>query len=261
MSRIKLAIAQTNIEYLAFEKNFSKGKFLIQQAAERHADGIIFPEMSFTGFSMNTEYTSFYGKRTLSAMKHLAADMHIAIGFGWVCSLKSGLAENHYTFVGPDGAILLDYVKIHPFSYAGEDRLFSSGTSLPIASLDGFPFRCVICYDLRFPELMRTRPEEAAAIFVPANWPEKRSAHWKVLLQARAIENQMYIIGVNCVGMQDGLVYSGDSMVIAPDGTILLDCKNQDGLFFIMLDQDIVTSSRESFPALRDRKTRLYHSL
>lgn len=258
---MKLAIAQTNIEYLSFEENFYRGKILIQQAAEKHADCIVFPEMSFTGFSMDTAYTSSYGEKALSAMKHLAAELHIAIGFGWVCSPEKALSENHYTFLGLDGEVLLDYVKIHPFSFAGEDGFFSGGTSLPMAALSGFPFRCVICYDLRFPELMRIRPEEVSAIFVPANWPAKRSAHWKTLLQARAIENQVYIIGVNCVGVQDGLIYSGDSMVIAPDGEVLLNCKNQEGLFYITLEQDIVTSCRDGFPALRDRRIGIYNLL
>lgn len=258
---MKIAVCQLNIQYLGYEENINRAEKFICEAARNHAEIIVFPEMSFTGFSMETAKTSLVGNNACDEMQKIAVRKQIGIGFGWVRSTENGLAENHYSFINKAGEMILDYIKIHPFSYAKENDFFQAGTSLPTASLCGLPFMSVICYDLRFPELFRLRAKTVCAAFVPANWPAKRSSHWKALLQARAIENQMYIIGVNCVGEQDGLVYSGDSMILAPDGTILCDCRSDEGLFYADILQETVLTAREGFPALRDMREELYLKL
>ncbi|MBQ8688432.1 MAG: carbon-nitrogen family hydrolase [Ruminococcus sp.] len=258
---MRIALCQLNIEYLRYEKNIIRAEHFICEAARNHADCIVFPEMSFTGYSMDTAIISRWGKDACIAMQEIAVKAQIAIGFGWVCSAENRLAENHYSFIDRTGKMILDYVKIHPFSYAKENCFYQGGTSLPTADLCEIPFMNAICYDLRFPELFRILAKEVYAAFVPANWPAKRFSHWKTLLQARAIENQMYLIGINCVGDQDGILYSGGSMVIAPDGTILCDCKNDEGLFFTDISRDAVLTARESFPALRDMREELYKKL
>ncbi len=262
MGKIKIAVCQSEIVYLQTSKNLAYARKKIQEAAAHGAGCIVFPEMSFTGFSMETTITSASSAETMRIMQECAICEKIVIGFGWTAMTTDGMAENHYAFIGKNGEVLLDYVKIHPFSYADEDSFFRGGTSLPTAILyEGLPFACIICYDLRFPELLRSCVPTVRAAFVPANWPAKRAIHWKTLLRARAIENQMYIIGVNCVGEQDGLLYSGDSMVIAPDGTILCDCKDAAGLFYAEISTEEVDAVRRAFPALRDRKPDLYPTL
>ncbi|MGN0593187.1 MAG: nitrilase-related carbon-nitrogen hydrolase [Ruminococcus sp.] len=258
---MKIAICQFEIQYLQYQENLRRAKQMIHEAAQNQAACIVFPEMSFTGFSMDTQQTALYGDAACDAVRQCAIQEQIAIGFGWVRMAANGLGENHYAFIDCNGKWILDYIKIHPFSYAQEDRFFNGGTNLPTAFLDSLSFQCAICYDLRFPELFRIHAKHICAAFVPANWPAKRSEHWRALLTARAIENQMYIIGINCVGVQDGQFYDGNSMVIAPDGTVICDCKSQEGVFYAELHPHKVRTLRKSFPALHDMRPDLYKKL
>ncbi len=258
---MKLAICQSEIKYLDFEYNLQHAQKAIHEAACNKADCIVFPEMSFTGFSMNTKITSRYSNASLESMKSFAAADNITIGFGWTEMQSDNVSYNHYSFISSNGDIILDYIKIHPFSYAGEDLYFKGGTSLPHSSMFNVDFQCAICYDLRFPEIFRINPDKIQAVIIPANWPEKRLQHWKVLLQARAIENQVYIIGVNCTGVQDGLLYSGGSMAISPDGSIICNCGDKPGLYYTDIDPLNVKNIRKNFPVLNDIRKELYNNL
>lgn len=258
---MKIAICQLNICYENRKQNLERAEVFAQQAAKEDADMILFPEMSFTGFSMRTELTGELQNElfTLPLMQEWAKKFHIAIGFGWIKGTKQ--AQNHYTVVDENGVILEDYVKIHPFSYSMEDQYFQAGDKVCTFSYKGFCFGLSICYDLRFPELYQELSKQADVILVPANWPERRSLHWKALLQARAIENQAYFIGINCCGEQDGLVYSGDSAVIAPTGEILhMQSDVAAGELFCVNIENDVFKIREEFPVKRDRKVELYKS-
>lgn len=221
-------------------------------------DLILLPEMSFTGFSMNTVVTGEDNNDTITAVSELSRRFRSTIGFGWV-KHKSD-CENHYTVVDCEGRVLSDYIKIHPFSYSGENDHFTSGTELSFFELSDICFATLICYDLRFPELFRIASRKADAIIVPANWPEKRNAHWETLIRARAIENQVYMIGINCVGNIGNVEYCGCSCVIAPDGTELMKVKGAEALARIELNND-VQKYREEFPTYRDRKDELYYTI
>ena len=113
----------------------------------------------------------------------------------------------------------------------------------------------------RFPEVFSALAPKTDCIFVPANWPERRKLHWCSLLTARAIENQVYVAGINCVGTQDGLHYSGDSRFIAPDGTILQDCRSAAGCFVCDLSAKTVAETRQTFPVQKDRRPDFYRSI
>ena len=136
---------------------------------------------------------------------------------------------------------------------AGEEKIYSAGTKNITVELNGWRVRPFICYDLRFPVWTRNiRNQFDAAIFI-ANWPGRRSAHWKALLQARAIENQCYIIGVNRIGTDgNGLSYSGDSSIIDPWGTVLFQKSNQPCTVTTTLSYDLLERSREDFPVWMD---------
>ena len=192
-------------------------------------------------------------------MQQYAVQYHISIGFGWVkdCGEKS---ENHYTIVNKAGKIISDYAKIHPFSYSGEDIKFQGGNKIAVFELDNIKFSTFICYDLRFPEIFQAASKTANIIIVPANWPASRSEHWKCLLRARAIENQVYILAINCVGEVGGLHYSGDSCVINPNGEILMELSGQEGVLEYELLDD-VGDFRNSFQVKNDRREDLYCSL
>ncbi|MES1214551.1 MAG: nitrilase-related carbon-nitrogen hydrolase, partial [Bacteroidota bacterium] len=154
------------------------------------------------------------------------------------------------------------YDKRHRFAFAGEDENYTAGSKRLIASVNGWKINLLVCYDLRFPVWSRQAPApdeeggelEYHVLVYVANWPEKRSTAWKTLLQARAIENQCYVIGVNRIG-DDGnnIHYSGDSMAIDPLGEILYHKKDVEDIATITLDKTHLQTVREKFPFWKDR--------
>lgn len=254
---MKAALAQTHIFWEDKELNFNTVENFARQAKKKAADIVFFPEMSLTGFSMNTRVTAEDGSQdTIEKTKGLCIKEEIAIGIGWTkCGDKK--AENHYTIIDKNGKICSDYIKIHPFSYAGETDCFQGGNEIICFEMGGYIWSTLICYDLRFPEIFQIASQQADIIVVPANWPEKREAHWKALLKARAIENQCYILGINCVGMVGDISYGGYTSVYSPDGICLDELANEEGLVYAELMRQEL-EIRNSFPIKKDRKWKFY---
>lgn len=253
---MKIALVQSHIVWEDKVKNLCSFERIVQKNS--NIDLFLLPEMSFTGFSMNTAITGEENEETKHNIAEICKKFDVAAGFGWVKhKIKS---ENHYTIIGKNGEDVSDYVKIHPFSFSGEDKCFISGNKLSYFALNDIVFSNFICYDLRFPELFCIASKKAHAIIVPANWPSKRCEHWNTLLKARAIENQVYILAVNCVGDMGGLNYSGDSCVVAPDGEVIVSSHGAETvLIFDMADN--VQQFRDDFPTYKDRKDSLYIEL
>ena len=256
---MKAALCQFQIEYEAKEQNLHRAEQMIASAAAECAEIIFFPEMSFTGFSMNVLLTGESDGGTMQIMQEYARNYHIAVGFGWV--KRSGdKGENHYTVVNDTGAVLADYVKMHPFSFSGEDNYYIAGSQTAVFRFAGHTFGLFICYDLRFPEMFRAVAAEVDVMIVSANWPEKRIAHWNKLLEARALENQCWVLGINCVGNQKNLRYNGSSRAVNPEGETVDCLYDREGLIFCEI-QDEAAKFRSSFPALQDRRPALYKQL
>lgn len=219
---------------------------------------ILLPEMFHTSFTMN-------------AAEH-AEELSAGEGVNWLklmakvkqcCVYTSLIIEendafyNMGVFVRPDGKIET-YAKRKTFGLAREDQHYTAGDKEQIIELNGWKLQLQICYDLRFPEIVRNRmiDEEPAydAILYIANWPEKRSMHWKSLLQARAIENQCYVVGVNRVGKDgNGLVYSGESGVYDPLGELDPLTPHTEQVKTIQLDVNVLKNTRSALPFLKDR--------
>lgn len=223
----------------------------------QHVDLYLFPEMSLTGFSSDTYKFMERDKETVHRVMDIAAKYDTAIGIGWT---KAGgdMGENHYSIVTPDEEII-DYAKIHPFSMSGEDMNTIGGRSLKMCRYKDFNIGVQICYDLRFPDVFLAAADEADLMIVPANWPAARSEQFRCLLQARAIENQVYVAGVNCGGCIGGIYYSGDSAIYNPEGTkckpLLADAnKNceEERVIIYSIEND-VKKFREAFPVKNDR--------
>lgn len=256
---MRIGLYQMHIAWEDKQCNLARLENKLKEAKEQKVDLLLLPEMSFTGFSMNTEMTKEAAGETVERVRALAVQYKMAIGFGWVrdCGQKS---ENHYTVIDEAGICLSDYAKIHPFSFSGEDLKFIGGDKLTSFVIKDIPFSGFICYDLRFPEIFQIASKKAHVIILPADWPAKRSHHWKTLLQARAIENQVYIFAVNCVGQIDDLYYSGDSCVINPNGEILEILSDEEGMIIYDLMDD-TEQYRSNFPVKQDRREGLYRSL
>ena len=248
---MKIALCQSAIKYEDKNFNIDTAKGSIKLASECGDDMILFPEMSFTEFSMNTDKTKENNRETLAAMSDIAKKNHIAVGFGWVldCGEK---AKNMYTVLDKNGKILAEYAKIHPFSFAGEDRFFEGGKDICRFEYMGVKIGIAICYDLRFPYVFSA---DCDLMLVPANWPKSRMDHWLALLKARAIENQFYIAGVNCTGVQDKTEYNGNSCVFDPNGEELVRLENSTGIIRTNIDIAWVQSVRLAFPVRQDRIT------
>lgn len=256
---MKIALAQTNIIWEDKNKNIEEAEKIIEKCASNKIDLVLFPEMSFTGFSMNTQRTRESDSFTINSITNLAISNAINIGFGWVEDVGEK-CKNRYTVIDKNGKIVSSYAKIHPFSYSGEDLKFVGGEDVSIFAIDNISFSNFICYDLRFPEIFRVVADKVHAVILPACWPAKRSEHWKTLLRARAIENQVYIFAINCVGDIGGLIYSGDSCVINPNGEIIEMLSNREGIVFYDFN-DNVLAYRKQFPVLNDRKKEIYNKL
>jgi len=256
---MKIAIAQTDIKFEDKEHNLKKAHELIRTAAQRGAELVLFPEMSFTGFSMNTALTGEAEPYTVTLMLDAAKKYNVAVGFGYV-RLSDGKAENHY-IIADAGGVRSDYIKLHSFAIGGEGSAFRCGESLPSpVSFGGQSVSAFICYDLRFPEIFRAVCDSTDIAVVAANWPASRRAHWETLLRARAIENRFYIVGINCTGEQDGISYSGGSMVIDPDGNTLAEAGDCEKLLTVDIPDD-VKKKRRAFPVLDSRRSELYRRI
>ena len=256
---MKTALCQFRIEPEKKEQNLQRAAQMIAQAAKEHADIIFFPEMSFTGFSMQVAVTGESDGETVRRIQQLARQYGIAVGFGWV-KKKAGLGENHYTVVDRAGTVLADYVKIHPFSYGGESRYFAAGSRTAVFTYSGVTFALFICYDLRFPEIFRAVSAEAEVLVVAANWPEPRIAHWNKLLEARALENQSWVLGINCVGDQKDLHYCGSSRAVRPEGETAASLPDREGILCCEIGEE-AAAFRKRFPVLQDRRNALYREL
>lgn len=255
---MKISLAQTKIIWEAKEKNLSRAEKIIRNQSNQGVEFILFPEMSFTGFSMHTDVTKETGY-TMERIKTFCKEYNIAIGFGWVkdCGNK---CENHYSILDSFGNVIIDYAKIHPFSYGNEDSFFNGGNSIVIGKLNEIRYSVFICYDLRFPEIFQSVADEVSVIIIPANWPSKRSGQWNALLKARAIENQVYILAINCVGEMNGQYYLGDSCMISPEGTVIKRSTGIEDILTIEVKDD-VSSFRDQFPVRKDRRPDLYKQL
>lgn len=256
---MKATLCQFQIAYEEKEMNQHRAGQMIAEAAKAHAEIIFFPEMSFTGFSMRVNATGESNGETLRQMREYVQTYGIAVGFGWV--KKTGeKGENHYTVMDKNGTILADYVKIHPFSFSGEDHCFDAGSRTAVFTFSGHTFGLFICYDLRFPEIFRAVSAKADILVVAANWPEKRIGHWNKLLEARALENQSWVLGINCVGKQQALHYNGSSRAVDPEGETAAYLIDREGLIFCEIGNE-AAEFRNSFPALQDRRAALYKEL
>jgi omega-amidase len=226
---------------------------------------IILPETFSTGFSMKPkELAETMDGETIKWMKKVAAEKKVILT-GSVITKENENYLNRLIWMLPNGQAGI-YDKRHLFGYAGEDNEFTPGTKRLIASVKGWRINLLVCYDLRFPVWSRqtsppnplsegegaSSPEYDVLIYV-ANWPERRIHAWKTLLQARAIENQCYVVGINRVGNDGNNIYhSGDSMAVDPMGEILYTKSHEEDIFTITLHKEKLDEVRAKLPFWKD---------
>jgi omega-amidase len=222
----------------------------IVEALEGHTDVIVLPEMFTTGFSMNALANAEEpGGATEQWMMDIARGRDCAVTGSIAVRADNGV-YNRMLFATPAG--VQHYDKRHLFRMAGEHKRYQSGQQRVIVPWRDWRINLQVCYDLRFPVFSRNLEDYDLLLYV-ANWPQQRRLHWRQLLVARAIENLACVVGVNRIGADArGLNYSGDSLAVAADGSILLDAQNESGAAQVILDGAALQTYREGFPCQLD---------
>jgi len=256
MQDLKVAIVQANQVWEDKEANFKNYEHLLEKVES--VDLILLPEMFHTGFSMNAEELAetMDASRGLEWLKNMSKNKNSAIYTSLIIK-ENEKYFNRGVFVHPSGAIEI-YDKRKTFGLAGEDKIYTAGLTETIVNYKGWKLQLQICYDLRFPEIVRNRilpndlPAYDAILYV-ANWPDKRIEHWKTLLKARAIENQSYVLAVNRVGKDNsGLNYHGYSRGIDALGKIIKKKENKETVLFYQLLKMQHMDILKSLPFLKD---------
>ena len=271
MSTLTITLIQTNLYWEDKNANLQMLEEKIKGIKER-TEVVVLPEMFSTGFSMKPEVLAeTMDGETVAWMKRIAAEKKIILTGSLIIKerVPSGEAPspleraggevyyNRLIWMLPNGQHGV-YDKRHRFAFAGEDEHYTAGDKRLIASVKGLKINLLICYDLRFPVWARQAPVENGdaeydLLVYVANWPERRVHAWKTLLQARAIENQCYVVGVNRVGDDgNGIHHSGESMVVDPMGEVLYTKKEEEEIFTITLNKADLDSVRAKLPFLKD---------
>ena len=258
MLPLTLTIIQTNLHWEDKKANLEMLEHKIKSVKGK-TEVVILPEMFSTGFSMKPEgLAESMDGTTIQWMKRMASENKIILT-GSIIIKENGNYYNRLIWMLPNGEFG-KYDKRHLFAFAGEHEHYSAGNKRLIASVKGWKINLQVCYDLRFPVWARQSPagddKQYDILINVANWPEKRSTAWKTLLQARAIENQCFVIGVNRVGEDANKnIYKGDSLLIGPLGEIFIHESMDEKISTFTLSKETIIEARERFPFLDDADT------
>jgi omega-amidase len=258
MQDLKIAIIQTQQFWEDKKKNLShfEEKFL-SMIEKSTVDLILLPEMFNTSFTMNVEdMAETMEGDAVSWLCSQAKELNCQIGTSLIIK-ENNQYYNRFVVVSDQG-VETYYNKRHLFRMADENEYFSPGQNRVIHTIKGWGILLQVCYDLRFPVFSRNRvidgQKEYDAVVYVANWPSKRNFVWKTLLQARAMENQVYCIGVNRVG-KDGndFEYTGDSMLVDPWGNIIHQFSEKtETVKLLTLESNVISDITDRFPAFKD---------
>lgn len=255
MQDLSLTLVQPILVWQEVEENLTHFSSLFG-SKDLATDVIILPEMFTTGFTMeSSKVAEPMQGRTHTWMREQALKQNAVI-CGSIIIEDDGNYFNRFMWVEPDGHTTF-YDKRHLFRMADENKFFAAGTDLITINYKGWKLRPLVCYDLRFPVWARNsiKKNEFAydILLYVANWPQARINVWTTLLQARAMENSAYCLGVNRTGADEkGIIYSGQSMAFDPKGHKLCDLENKVDTQTVTLNYESLARYREKFPVFLD---------
>ncbi len=258
MEHLKIALLQADLVWERAPDNRRKFTHLLQSIAP-DTDLVVLPEMFTTGFSMEpSKLAETMEGETITWLRQQAADLQVAIT-GSIIIEENGNYYNRLLWVFPEGEIL-SYDKRHLFTLAGEEKVYTPGQDQLLVTYKGWKIMPLICYDLRFPVWSRNKSDYDLLLYV-ANFPDKRGLAWRTLLQARAIENQVYTIGLNRVGTDgNGAYYAGDSCLIDYDGKIRHHLPPREMVEQFVIRKEEQTNFREKLAFLPDQDEFTIHA-
>lgn len=256
---LRIAAVQHDIVWNDRDANFERLAPMIRSAAVSGAGLVLLTETFSTGFvTDDADVGEPEGGPSATFLADQAREHGVWVG-GSCPEIPAGAdaddqrPHNSFVLAAPDGSVHR-YRKIHPFSFGGEEKYFRPGTDFTTVDVGGLRVSLFVCYDLRFADEFWALARDTDVYLVPANWPEKRRLAWTTLLQARAIENQAYVVGVNRVGDGNGIGYCGDSRIVDPLGELLATASRTESILLADVSAATVRRTRDHFPFLQDRR-------
>ncbi|QYR23721.1 carbon-nitrogen family hydrolase [Paenibacillus sp. sptzw28] len=261
--KLRIALVQMHVEAGDPEANFGRLEEKLEEAVRgKEKPGLIMlPEMWNTGYALEqiNALADADGKRTKEFISAFSRKHGVQLIAGSIAEQRqSGVYNTIYVF-NEQGNVEADYSKIHLFRLMDEEKHLQAGDKIGRLKVSGADAGMMICYDIRFPELSRKLALEGAKLlFVPAQWPNPRLHHWRTLLMARAIENQMFVIACNRCGTSGESSFFGHSLVIDPWGEIIAEAGEEETILRAEIDLSIVDAVRAKIPVFEDRRPSLY---
>lgn len=260
---MKVAIIQTALVQSQVAKNFEIIGQELEKAVLENPDVIVLPELWNTSFlpSDVREQADINGEKARGFLSSFAEKHEVNIVGGSVTNLRDEMLFNTVYVYDRQGKEIAAYDKAHLFSPAGENDYFTPGEKSVTFTLDGVTCGVVTCYDLRFPEWVRELAlAKAQVIFVPAAWPAKRNLHWDTLNRARAIENQLFVVPCNSIGLVNDSeeTYGGHSAIIDPWGEYIVEPDSEPGIKVGEIDLQVIEGIRSSINVFNDRRPEIY---
>ena len=244
-------------------KNINTAEEMIAEAAQRGSHLLVLPELWSTGYALDQsrDLANQLNVGAFAQLATLATQNKISV-VGSMLEKRGLEVTNSGVFFAPNGRLMGVYRKIHLFRLMEEDRWLQPGAAPLIMDLPWGTTGMAICYDLRFPELFRRYAVQGAKVIViPAEWPIERIDHWRTLLQARAIENQCYMVATNCAGPSGDTTFGGHSMIVDPWGKIVVEVGENPTLVTAEIDIDYVDVMRNRIPVFEDRRPDVYGTI
>ncbi|MEK0314062.1 carbon-nitrogen family hydrolase [Cohnella sp. 56] len=265
-NKLKLALIQMDIHAGHPDDNYARLAELLERAVSEgdKPDAIVVPEMWNTGYALDEirSIADAEGVRTKAFISDFSKKYGVNVIAGSIAESRAALGGAVVnTMYGFDraGRQIAEYAKIHLFKLMDEHLHLEAGENHGRFELEGVPAGAMICYDIRFPELARKLALEGAKIlFVPAEWPHPRLHHWRTLLQARAIENQMYVIACNRSGESGTTRFFGHSMIVDPWGEVVSEAGEDEMILRAEIDLALTDEVRDRIPVFDDRRPSLY---
>ncbi|SFA77313.1 MULTISPECIES: carbon-nitrogen family hydrolase [unclassified Bacillus (in: firmicutes)] len=258
----KLACIQMDIVFGNPERNLEKATELIEKAAISKPNIIVLPELWTTGYDLTRleEIADSKGVNTIGFLKKMAIKYKVHFVGGSIANRTEKGVKNTLFVITKDGELVHEYSKLHLFRLMDEHLYLIPGSEKGLFELEQQSLAAMICYDIRFPEWIRSHTVKGAkALFVVAEWPMPRLHHWRSLLIARAIENQCYVIACNRAGSDPNNEFAGHSMVIDPWGEIVAEAGELEEIMVADIDFAKVDQVRSQIPIFTDRIPELYN--
>jgi predicted amidohydrolase len=252
---MRFAVVQHDIVWEDRTANFARLAPLVARAAGAGAEFVLLSETFSTGFTMTPGMGEPEGGPSAQFLQERAAEHGVWVAGSCPEVAPDGdLPYNSFVLAGPDGTVHR-YRKLHPFTHGGEHERFRAGEKPVTVEVGGLRVTPFVCYDLRFADVFWSAALDTDVYLVTANWPAARRLHWQTLLQARAIENQAYVVGCNRVGTAgDGTEHTGDSRIVSPMGELLATASGVETIVLADVDPAEVAATRDRFQFLKDRR-------